>query len=182
MSVAAGLRWVPADWGTVFTPHGPILELVVRAASIYLLLFLILRLLPKREVGRFTVADLLIIFLLATSVREALTGQYPGVADGAITFLTLVACHTAVNLLSLRFPVLRPFLRSSPRAIVSDGRIDHRQAHRALLTDDDVWEKLREAGVTSLDGIRTVFLEPNGKISVIRDDEPEGEGEREAER
>ncbi len=181
MSVSA-VHWLPSDWGTVFLPHGPILELVVRAATIYLLLFVILRVLPKREVGRFTVADLLIIFLLATSVREALTGQYPGVADGAITFLTLVACHTGVNLLSLRFPVLRPLIRSSPRAIVRDGRIDHRESHRALLTDDDVWEKLRESGVTSLEGIRTVFLEPNGKISVIREEEPKGEGEREAER
>ncbi len=180
--MATEVRWLPDDWGPVFMPHGPILELVVRAASIYLLLFAILRALPKREVGRFTVADLLIIFLLATSVREALTGQYPGVVDGAITFLTLIACHTAVNLLSLRFPVLRPFLRSSPRAIVRDGRIVRRQAHRALLTEDDVWEKLREAGVTSLEGVRTVFLEPNGKISVIREDEPRGEGEAEAER
>lgn len=172
------MKLLPNDWEAVFLPHGAILELVVRAAVIYLLLFAILRILPKREVGQFSVADLLIIFLLATSVREALTGEYYGIADGAITFLTLVACHTIVNLISLRFPAVRPLLRSRPRPIVRDGRIDHRQSRRALLTDDDVWEMLREAGVTSLEEVQTVYLEENGKISVIRRKESRGEGER----
>ena len=47
-------------------------ELVIRSAGIYLALLVVLRLFGKREVGQFTLFDLVLILLIANAVQPAI--------------------------------------------------------------------------------------------------------------
>ena len=73
----AGILWLArrrAGGLTDVELHVPGWELMVRATVIYLALLAALRLFGKREVGQFTLIDLVPIRLVANAVQPAMTG------------------------------------------------------------------------------------------------------------
>jgi len=53
------------DWSSVFLPDAPFLEIIVRGSVMYLALFIMLRIVLKRQAGTLGMTDLLLITLLA---------------------------------------------------------------------------------------------------------------------
>ena len=62
----------------------PFWQLIVRSAVIYLVLLAALRLFGKREVGQFTLYDLVLILLVANAVQPAMTGPDASLGGGMI--------------------------------------------------------------------------------------------------
>ena len=166
MIAVAGM--VPARWSTVFHLDAPVAELLVRASILYLVLVVVFRAGLRRDLGRLRVADLLMIFLTATAVRQALTGPYYSIADGLITLGTLLVWDLALDYAAYRWTPVHRLLSPDPRVIVSDGRIRPRNAQRALLTRADIMQELRQQGISSLRDVHRLYLEPDGKLSVIK--------------
>ena len=48
------------DWGSVFLPDAPFLEIIVRGSVMYLALFIMLRIVLKRQAGTLGMTDLLL--------------------------------------------------------------------------------------------------------------------------
>ena len=63
------MQWWPEAWASILVPGAPVAELVVRVSAIHLFLWVFLRVMPTRQLGRFGVTDLLVLLLLAASVR-----------------------------------------------------------------------------------------------------------------
>nr|MBP7571903.1 DUF421 domain-containing protein [Acidobacteriota bacterium] len=72
------------DWGRVFAFDTPWLEIVVRGTAIYLGLFLLLRLVLKRQAGTVGITDLLVIVLIADAAQNAMADDYRSVPDGLL--------------------------------------------------------------------------------------------------
>src|SRR5262249_56817522 len=64
-------------------------ELVIRAAVIYAVLLGALRLFGKREVGQFTLYDLVLVLLVANAVQPAMTRPDSSLAGGVVIIATL---------------------------------------------------------------------------------------------
>lgn len=162
------MRLMPDNWGDVLLPHGPLLELIVRPTIVYFFLLACLRLFARRQVSRFGLSDILILFLLATTVRHGLTGRYLGVGDALIVASTILLWDWLLNMLSYHSRVIRWLVRGRAILVVRAGEIVEDAAHRERLSRDDIMEKLREHGVAELSGVREAYVEPDGKFSVIR--------------
>src|SRR5207237_7923113 len=80
-----------------FLPSIPAWELVLRAALIYGALLVALRLFGKREVGQFTLFDLVFILLVANALQPAITGPDTSLGGGLILIVTLVALNFLVG-------------------------------------------------------------------------------------
>ena len=63
------------DWRQVFTFTVSPLEIVVRATIMYLSLFILLRLILKRQTGTFSTADLLLIVLIADASQNGMAAS-----------------------------------------------------------------------------------------------------------
>ena len=161
------MQWWPEAWAPILVPGAPIAELVVRVSAIYLFLWAFLRAVPTRQLGRFGVTDLLVLLLLAASVRMGLTGPNFTVGDAMISATVLLAWDQALNAVAYRVRPLRSLMRQDPIPIVEDGVVNRRHARRELLTEADIMEKLREHGIDSLDRVKRAYVEPDGRISVI---------------
>ena len=70
-------------------PALPWWELVLRAVAIYVALLLALRLFGKREVGQFTLYDLVFVLLVANALQPAITGPDTSVVGGLILIVAL---------------------------------------------------------------------------------------------
>lgn len=161
------MHWWPDAWAPILVPNAPITELVVRVSAIYLFLWVFLRVMPTRQLGRFGVTDLLVILLLATSVRLGLTGRHYTVGDALLSAAILIGWDRGMNALAYHITPLRRVMRQDPVPVVRDGEVVRKTARRELLTETDIMEKLREQGIDELADVRVAYVERDGRISVI---------------
>jgi uncharacterized membrane protein YcaP (DUF421 family) len=142
-------------------------ELIVRSIAIYLALVVALRVFGKREIGQFTLFDLVLVLLVANAVQPAMTGSDSSLAGGLLIILTLVLTNRAMAEARRRLPFLRALLQSSPTTIALDGAwVDEAVRHEELDTED-LETSLREHGLASVDEVALAVLEPDGSISVV---------------
>lgn len=162
------IRFWPEDWSAFLLPNAPIVELVVRGTLIYLFLILMMRVGGRRLFAKLSMADIIIMLVIAVAVRDGITGTYETVGDAVISGATIFAWNKAVDILTYHFPALRGPLRHSPLTIIHDGDIVLDNARDNLLTRTEIMEKLRAQGVASVEQVKEARLEPDGNFSVIR--------------
>lgn len=161
------MSWFPESWGQVLIPQAPVAELVVRGTVIYWFLFVVLRAGGRRLLGRFAMSDILAMLILAVAVRQGLTGSYDSVGDALISGAVILAWDLAIDEMAFRWGPFQKLLRYPPQTIIREGRLIVENARANLLTRTEVMEKLRDAGVASLDQVRAAYLEPDGSFNVF---------------
>jgi len=143
-------------------------ELPARAAIIYAVLLVLVRLSGKRTVGQFTPFDLLVVMLLSESVSAGLSGGEASVTGGLLAAATLIGLNMLVAVVTARSTRLQALAEGAPVLIGRDGRVyDHalQQHHVPLL---DMERALREADC-DLKDMKYAFLEADGGISVLKE-------------
>lgn len=158
----------PDSWAAILVPNAPIAELIVRGTAIYFFLIVLMRVAGRRLFAQLSMADVLMMIVLAVAVRDGITGPYETVGDAAISTATILAWNKIVDVATYLVPALRPPLRHAPLRIIEDGRLIEKRARRHLLTEMEIRSKLRGSGVDSLDQVRAAYLEPDGTFSVVK--------------
>lgn len=148
-------------------PTTPILELVVRAALIYVVFFGALRLFGKREIGQFTLFDLALVLLAANALQPAITGPDASVGGGLVVIVTLFVLNRALSLLRVRSALVRRILEFGPTVIGRDGAWLLPELVRQGLDLVDVEAALREHGLDDVAQMRLATLEADGSISIV---------------
>jgi uncharacterized membrane protein YcaP (DUF421 family) len=147
--------------------HVPAWELMARATLIYLALVAALRLFGKREVGQFTLIDLVLILLVANAVQPAMTGPDTSLTGGLLIIGTLVIEDRAIAYGRARIPFIQRLLESPPTVLVRDGKWITEALDREELSVEDCEMALREHGIGKVAEVELAVLEPDGMISVI---------------
>ncbi|MGE5652042.1 DUF421 domain-containing protein [Noviherbaspirillum sp. UKPF54] len=156
------------DWGRVFKLSIPFLEIVVRGSAMYWFLFVVFRFLVRRDVGAVGVADILVLVIVADAAQNGMAGEYTSVGDAVVLVLTLIGWNMLLDWLSFRFPAMRRFAEPKPLRLVMNGQILKRNMRKEFITEEELWGKLREAGIESLDQVKEAFIESDGQVSVIK--------------
>lgn len=151
-------------------------ELIVRSVSVYLALLVALRVFGKREIGQFTLFDLVLVLLVANAVQPAMTGPDSSLGGGLLIILTLVVTNRLLAEGRRRLPFLRVLLQASPTTIARDGAWVTDAVQNEELDAEDLETALREHGIASIDEVAMAVLEPDGSISVV----PRGDRHRAA--
>ena len=158
------------NWEELFRPHGSLLELVLRGTLMYLLLFVVLRVLVKRHVGGLGISDLLMIVLIADAAQNGMAGEYKSITEGVILCATVIFWSHALDWLTYRFKFMQKLLEPAPLALVRNGMIQRKNLKQEMITEDELMSNLREHGIDDVKMVRLAFAEPDGQISVIRKD------------
>jgi uncharacterized membrane protein YcaP (DUF421 family) len=160
----------PDSWSAILRPDAPVAELFVRATAIYLFLFVLMRVAGRRLLARFSMSDILVVFLLAVAVREGITGGHRSVGDAAILAVVILAWDLVIDRLAFHVKPLRNLLRHDPTRIIEHGDLLIDNARALLLTRAEITAKLHEQGVSSYAEVEEAWLEPDGRLSVVRRD------------
>jgi uncharacterized membrane protein YcaP (DUF421 family) len=144
------------------------MDIVARAFFGFAFVFLLTRIVGRRELSSLEPFDLLLLVMLGDLVQQGITQSDFSVlglslAAGTIAFLTV-----AVSYVSFRFPRLRPLLEGEPLVIVQDGKAIDANLRRERLTLEEVLAQARIQQISSLDDIRWAVLEKSGQISFIQ--------------
>ena len=167
------------DWGSAFGFDTALLEIFLRGSIVYLTLFFLLRLVLRREAGGLGITDLLVIVLIADAVQNAMAGEYHSIADGLLLGATIIFWSWALDWLAYHWAPFGRFVHPRPLQVVKDGTLLRANLRKELLTEDDVMAEVRQQGLEELSQVKDVFVEFDGRMSVIsRDEEPKKKPER----
>jgi len=155
-----------ADWGKVFIPDTPVLEILVRGSVMYLALFTLLRVILKRESGTTGVTDLLVIVLLADAAQNGMSGGYNSITDGLLLVGVIIGWSYLLNAVAYRWQAAARLIRPSSLVLVRDGEVVRENMRRELITNEELHTLLRQQGVSELADVREVRMEPDGRFSV----------------
>jgi uncharacterized membrane protein YcaP (DUF421 family) len=156
------------DWSQTFSFTISPLELIIRGTLIYFFLFVLFRFVVRRDAGSLSIPDLLVLVIIADAAQNAMAGEYRSVTDGAILIATLVGWNVILNFLSYRFEFFRRFVLPRPVCIIKDGVKQERNLRHQLITDLELEEMLREHEIEDISQVRNAYLEPDGRVTVIR--------------
>jgi uncharacterized membrane protein YcaP (DUF421 family) len=162
--------WLNLDWYTMFVPSKPILETVVRGSVTYLALFVLLRLF-RRQTGSVGPADLLVLLLIADASQNAMASEYRAITDGLILVATIVAWEYALDWLAYHVPAVGRWIERSPLALIDNGKVHRKNLESELISEDELLSQLRQKGVDDVAKVKRSFLESDGHVSVITDNE-----------
>lgn len=158
------------NWGDVFGLTVHPLELFVRGTLTYWFVYILFRVLLRRNVGAIGIADVLLLVLIADAAQNAMAGEYKSVTDGAILVGTIIGWNVLFDWVAFRFPRIGRLVEPDPLPLVEDGRMNRRNMREELLSEDELMAKLREQGVERLDQVKRATMESDGVVTVIRHD------------
>jgi len=152
--------------------HIPVLgEIVLRTATIYLVVLLGVRLSGKREVGQMTPFDLVLLLLISNSVQNAMTGPDTSVIGGVAAALTLLVMNYLIAELSGTNRRFRKIIEGQPTLLVHDGNVLNAHMSKEHVSMDELERALREHGVNNYHDVALAVLEVDGSISCLKYDE-----------
>jgi uncharacterized membrane protein YcaP (DUF421 family) len=145
---------------------------VIATVGIVLTLLVLVRIGGQRSLTTMSAADVACVIALGAVVGRTTLLAVPTLATGMIALVILFGLRHVLSALEQR-PRWRRVLARRPVVVIRDGETCSDGLHRARVSDDDLRQRLRLAGVTSLGQVRLAVLERTGQISVLRGDEPE---------
>ena len=149
-------------------------ELNVRSVVIYLAMIVALRLFGKRQIGQFTIIDLVLILLVANAVQPAMTGPDNSLLGGLIIIGSLVAADGLLAMARERIKFVNELLEARPTVIGEDGKWLSKAMEQEDVTLADAEMALREHGVADIEDVELAVLEADGSISVVPKDQGSG--------
>lgn len=142
-----------------------------RTLFFYFFIFLIYRLMGKREVGQLGIIDLIVSILIAELVVISIENYDKNIMFSIIPILALTILQITLSYFSLRKPRFRVFLDGNPSTIINNGKINYKEMQKQKYNLDDLLVQLREKGYRSIEEVEYAILENNGTLSVFGYDE-----------
>ena len=144
--------------------------IMARTALFYFLIFVIYRIMGKREVGQLGTFDLVVFILIAELIAMALEKKN-GFIMGLIPVVILVVLQIIIAKISLKSSNFRKLIDGKPSLIIKNGIVNFKCMIDQRYTLDDLLLQLREKDIRSIDEVEYAILETNGKLSVFKKDD-----------
>ncbi|MFL5887307.1 MAG: DUF421 domain-containing protein [Thermoleophilaceae bacterium] len=143
------------------------MDLVIRATVIFFFVFLVTRVVGRRELSSLEPFDLILLVVIGDLVQQGVT-QSDYSVTGAVTVISVMAVLTvALSWVSFKVRPLRPVLEGDPVVLVEDGRMIEKNMNRERITVEDLEQEGRQQQILSVEDMRWAVLETSGQISVI---------------
>src|SRR5918999_453353 len=151
------------------------MDIVLRASVIFVALYLLVRLMGKRELGQMTPFELIVLVVIGDLIQQGVTQNDFSLTGAIIAISTIAFLALVMSWASYLWPRAERLLEGEPRVIVRDGEILTSNLRRNRLTVSEIESEMRLAGIASLDDVAWGILEPRGKISFIQRSDTGGE-------
>jgi uncharacterized membrane protein YcaP (DUF421 family) len=144
------------------------MDSVFRAAAVYLILLVILRIAGKRTLAQITVFDFILVLIISEATQQALLGDDFSVTGAAVVIATLVLLDIALSELKQRSHRLDQIIDDIPVVIVDNGKLLLDRMNRARIDEQDILVAARDLhGLERLDQIKYAVLERSGGITIV---------------
>lgn len=143
-------------------------EVAARAAVMFVLMIILIRLAGMRSFGKGDVFDSILTILLGAVLARGIIGATPflsAVAGGAV----ITSIHILLSNLSFYSHQMGKRIKGHHRLLYEKGRFIKANMDKVNLSKHDIEEQMRlKLNTTSLDRIEAIYYERTGEISFIK--------------
>ena len=144
------------------------MDIVLRATVIFAALYILIRLLGKRELGQMTPFELIVLVVIGDLIQQGVTQNDFSLTAAIIAISTMAFWALVMSWASYLWPRAERLLEGEPRVIVRGGEVLEGNLRRDRLTRSEIESEMRLAGISRLADVAWAIVEPRGKISFIR--------------
>ena len=158
---------------TLLGPDGKVSELTLlhislRSLFIFIIGLALVRIGDRRSLSEKTAFDAIFIVLIGSMLSRAINGTAPfftTIAAGIV----LMVIHRVCAFGACKSHAFGKLLKGKPVTLIRNGKIDHAEMRRSLVSEHDLEEDLRlEAKTEDVSTIAFARLERSGDISFIK--------------
>lgn len=143
------------------------LILPVRAAILYLLVVLIVRIMGKHQIGQLQPFELVITIMISELAAVPMQDTDIPLINGIIPILTLLFIQISLSLLSLKSETARKIICGGPSILIENGKIVQSELTKLRYNLNDLLEQLRLKNFPNIADVEYAILETSGKLSII---------------
>ena len=151
------------------------MDIVIRAAFVFLFVWLVLRALGKRQLGELTAFELVLLFVIGDLVQQSITQNDTSITAAVLAISTIALLILTQSYVVFRFRRTRPVIEGSPVMVVHDGRMLRDVMQRERMAPDDLMEAARQQGISDLAEVKVAVLERDGKLAFLTKDSSGGD-------
>jgi uncharacterized membrane protein YcaP (DUF421 family) len=143
-------------------------EIVVRASVMFIIVWLITRVVGKRELGQLSAFELVLLVAIGDLIQQSVTQEDYSLIGGILVVSTFALLTVTLSYVSWRFPRTRPVIDGTPSLVLANGKPIDRVLRYERLPMDELLEAARAKGIRDLDDIQLAVLEPNGTFTFFK--------------
>src|SRR5688500_8910165 len=140
------------------------MDIVIRAAVIFVFIWVLMRVIGRRELSTLEPFDLIMLVVIGDLVQQGVTQQDLSVTGALLAAATIGLMTVLLAWLNHRFPRLRPALQGRPVVLVEDGKAIGPNLKRERITLEELASQARLKEIDSISDVRWAVLETSGAI------------------
>lgn len=145
-----------------------LLETAARAAVMFILMIVMIRVSGMRSFGKGDVFDNILTILLGAVLARGIVGATPflsAVAGG----VTIMVIHNLLSRLSFYYHWIGRAVKGKCLLLYGNGQYIRRNMKKADITENDIMEQLRlKLNTASLNEVEEIYFERTGKVSFVK--------------
>ena len=143
------------------------MDIALRAAVVFLFVFLITRVVGRRELASLEPFDLILLVVTGDLIQQGVTQSDYSVTGALTAVATIAALTVLVSYLSFRSKRLSDALDGQPIVLVMDGKVLEGNLKRERMRRDELEMEARLQGHESVEDLKLAILETGGRMSCI---------------
>jgi uncharacterized membrane protein YcaP (DUF421 family) len=144
------------------------MDIVVRALFAFVFVFLITRLIGRRELRTLEPFDLILLVVLGDLIQQGVTQSDMSFTGAVLAVGTFAVLVLVASYLGFRFPRLTPLLDPQPLIVVQNGKPVEKNLRKERMTIEELAAEARQQQIASLDEVEWAVLESSGNISFLK--------------
>jgi uncharacterized membrane protein YcaP (DUF421 family) len=144
------------------------MDIVLRGIAVFTFLYLLMRIVGRRELSTLEPFDLILLVVLGDAVQQGLTQDDYSLTGSFLAVGTIAILQLVVSYTNFHVPRLRPILSGEPIIVVQDGKPIERNLRRERVTIEDLLSAARRQNIAKLDDVAWAVMETSGEITFIK--------------
>lgn len=157
------------EWGRLSMGELPgefLFEVLFRAAIMFIVLLLTLRVAGKRGVKQLSIFETVIIIALGSAAGDPMFYHDVGMIPAILVFTVVIGLYRLVTHLTGKYKWFEQFIEGKTVCLINEGKFSLIKFEKESLAHDEFFMELRVKSIEHLGQVRHAFLEPSGELSV----------------
>ncbi len=143
------------------------MEIIFRALVMFVILFLVVKLLGKKQIKNLTLYDYVLSISMGSIAADTIISLDTPLYDGILALLVFALVGYIVSILSFHSHNVEEIVDGEPLILFENDNFNYKNLETAKLSVSKILENARLKGCFDINELDTAILEPSGDISIL---------------
>ena len=144
------------------------MDILIRATIIFWALYVLVRLLGKRELAQLTPFELIVLIATGDLIQQGVTHNDFSMTGAIVAVATLAFWASVLSWVTYLSRRAERFLDGEPNVIIRDGKLLRANMRRDRITLAEVESEMRQNGIARIADVEWGIVESKGRMSFIQ--------------